>query len=73
MKVTYSEGEFGANIELEPETIEESSALARMTLNAKSIKPEIRHYFSGKGQSCSVWIRSVAKSVRRTSIKNGKP
>jgi hypothetical protein len=70
MKVTFFEGEFGSNISMEPETIEEASALARMTLNAKANKPEIRHYFSEKGQSCDVWVKSVAKSVRKTSISN---
>ena len=72
MKVNYFEGKFGSQILLEPETIEEASALARMTLNAKAEKPEIRHYFSDKEQTCSIWIKSVAEKNRKTSIKNTK-
>ena len=72
MKVIFFEGKFGSNIELEPESIEEASALARMTLDAKATKPEIRHYFNEKGQGCSVWVKSVAESVRKTSISNQK-
>jgi len=72
MKVTFFEGKFGSNIELVPEDMKEASALARMTLNAKSHPPEIRHYFSETGQYCSVWIKSVNEKVRKGSITNKK-
>jgi len=72
MKVKFYEGKFGTSIDLEPENLQEASALARMTLNAKSTKPEINHYFSESGQSCSVWIKSVHETVRKTSISNAK-
>lgn len=67
MKVAFFEGEFGAEILLTPETTEEMSALLRMNLNAKSVKPEIRMYLS-KEPSCSIWLKSVKESVRKTSI-----
>lgn len=70
MKVQFFEGKFGSNIDLTPETIEEASALARMTINAKAVKPQINHYFSEKGQSCSVWVKSVSETVRKHSISN---
>lgn len=72
MKVSFFEGEFGAEVSMEPETVEEASALARLALNAKAVKPEIRHYFNENGQSCSIWMKSVDKSVRKTSISNSK-
>lgn len=72
MKINFFEGKFGSSVDMIPETIEEASALARLTLNAKAVKPEIRHYFSESGQSCSIWIKSVAESVRKTSISNLK-
>lgn len=72
MKVTFFEGEFGSEIAMEVETLEEASALARMTLNAKAVKPEIRYYFNEKGISCSVWVANVKPFVRRTSISNKK-
>ena len=72
MKVTFFEGVYGSEISLEPETMKEASALARMTLNAKSHPPEIRHCFSENEQSCSVWIKSVNEKVRKTSITNKK-
>lgn len=68
MKVNFFEGKYGSEISMEPETIEEASALARMTLNAKAVKPEIRLFFNEKDQICSVWFRSVKESVRKTSI-----
>lgn len=70
MKVKFFEGKYGSSIDLEPETLEEAASLARMTLNAKAVKPEINHYFSEIGQSCSVWIKSVSETVRKTSISN---
>lgn len=70
MIVKFFEGKYGSSIDLIPETVEESSALARMTLNAKAVKPEIIHYFSESGQSCSVWVKNISEKVRKTSIKN---
>lgn len=72
MKVKFFEGKYGSSIDLTPETLEEASALTRMTLNAKAVKPEVRNYFSETGQSCSVWIKSVSESARKTSISNIK-
>lgn len=70
MKVSFFESEYGSEISLTPETIEESSALARMALNAKAVKPEIRLYFGEKEQNCAVWLKNISKSVRKTSIQN---
>ena len=72
MKVEFFESAYGADITLIPETIEEASALARMTLNAKAVKPEIKHYFSDTRQSCNIWIKSVSEKVRHTLIKNNR-
>jgi hypothetical protein len=71
MKVVFFEGEYGANIDLIPETIEETTALARMTINSKANKPEIRLYLF-KEPCCSIWVKSVAKVARKGSITNLK-
>ena len=72
MKINFFEGKYGSSIDLEPETLEEASALGRFVINAKAEKPQIRLYFNEKGQACSVWIKSVNSSVRKTSLSNSK-
>lgn len=72
MKVTFWEGVYGAEISLTPETVEEMSALARMTINARSEKPEINLYLSEKEPTCSVWVKNVKESVRKTAIRSKK-
>lgn len=71
MKASFFEGEFGAEITLIPETLEEVAAILRMNLNAKAVKPTIRTYLS-KEPSCSVWLPSVKKTARRTTISKVK-
>lgn len=72
MKAEFFEAEYGSEITLIPETVEEMAALLRMNLNAKAIKPTIRTYLS-KEPSCSVWLPSVKKTARRTTISKVKP
>lgn len=71
MKVTFFENEFGSSFDLQPETVEEVSALARMAKNSKAEKPDIAFYFSGS-PTASVWVKKVKKTAQRNYISNSK-
>ena len=71
MKITFFENKGGMDIQLIPESLEEVSSLARVGLNVKSEKPDVRVYFPEKGSpSMSIWIKKVNEKVQRNSIGN---
>lgn len=73
MKVNFFEGDFGSDITLTPETVEESTKLARTTLNAKRVPVELRMYLNKDGsQSFSVWIKKIDVKVQNNTISNKK-
>jgi hypothetical protein len=71
MKVTFWDSEVGTEINLQPETMEEVAALARMAINSKSEKPDIYVNIEDKPY-CSIWMKKVDKRNQRFSIRNTK-
>lgn len=70
MKIQFFESEFGTNIDMEPETIEEATALLRMANNSSREPADVRFYFSSKTPTASVWLKKVKKSAQCNSISN---
>ena len=73
MKVQFFEGDFGSDISLIPETVEEATQLARTVLNAKRVPPEMLVYLNKDGsQSFSMWVKKVEQKVQKNTISNKK-
>lgn len=70
MKLQFFDNEFGSEIHMVPETVEEVAALFRMTNNSLAVKPDIQLYLSGKEPSCMVWLRKVKSIKQKNSVSN---
>ena len=71
MITEISESEYGLNIEIKPETVEEVAMLLRYAKNAKAEKPDVSFSFYTKPY-LSLWCKKVKKSVQENSIRPGK-
>jgi len=69
MQFNYAENEWGLDICLTPETPEETAALARFTMNSKSVKPDIYMSFSNNPQM-TIAMPKVAKHLQHNSLSN---
>lgn len=70
MITKFNENEFGLEIELTPETVEETAMLLRYNQNCNSEKPLV--YFSiSRIPYLSLWLKKKKKSVQSFSIRAG--
>ncbi len=69
MKTKIREHENGLNIEIEPETPEETAQLLRFSNNARAEKPSINMYFSSL-PICTIWMRKVSSEKQINHISN---
>jgi hypothetical protein len=67
MKIEFQEAKWGIDIQLTPETPEETSQLARFALNAKAEKASIYLSFSG-APVCYISMMKVKETVQKNSI-----
>lgn len=65
MKLECSDGSYGLDITLTPETPEETSQLLRYTNNARSVRPDVWLNFSdkNKGPHLSIVLKKKQKNV----------
>jgi hypothetical protein len=68
MKLKFFENDYGGEIYLEPETVEETMQLARLSLNAKKVPIEMNMSLSSQ-PSLNIWIKKVEKPSQRTFLK----
>jgi len=67
MKVEFFENEYGIDITLLPENVEEMTGLLRYAKNAANVKPDI--YFSFKNEPhLAVHLTKIKLSVQSNSI-----
>lgn len=71
MKLEYFESQHGLQISMVPETPKEVAELARISLNAKAVKPEIYLNFSNETPSCNIWIKKLSPEKQTNSIRPG--
>lgn len=68
MITKINEGDYGLDIELTPETVEETAMLLRYSQNCNSEKPQV--YFSfRKLPYLSIWLKKKKPSVQVYSLK----
>ena len=75
MQVKVTDGKFGVNVELVPDTVEDTNLLLRMALNANSEKPTVNYYIpEGKEKSpyCRIWLSKRNPKVQKHCINNRK-
>lgn len=69
MKTTITENQYGLEINLQPETLQEVSQLARFAKNGKAEKPSVYLSFSGNNPYMSVWMRKINTKKQDNSIR----
>lgn len=69
MKVEFTDWDYGSEIMLVPENMEEVCGLLRMSKNASSKKPELYFSFRNNEPFCSLVIDKRKPSVQIKSIK----
>jgi hypothetical protein len=72
MKIEFSEYQFGADIQLTPETPKEFAQILRFTKNAAAKKATIYFSFSSDEPVCSIFMDKVKPTVQSKSIRPGK-
>jgi len=70
MIAKFNENEFGLEIELTPETVEETATLLRYNQNCTASKPEVFFSFR-KIPYLSLFLKKKKKSVQSFSIRAG--
>jgi hypothetical protein len=67
MKTEFDDSDYGLNITIQPETVEEFATLLRYAKNANSEKPEV--YISFKKRTyLNLWLRKRKPSVQNNNI-----
>lgn len=67
MKANFDDSDYGINITIEPETVEEMAMLLRYSRNANSEKPDVFMSFRNKPY-CSIWLKKRKPLVQKNSI-----
>lgn len=71
MKLIINESEYGTNIELKPETVEEMGQLLRMAKSSKKEKPGITVCFGQSQQpECNIWFKKVKAAKQDNALRN---
>jgi hypothetical protein len=68
MKTEFNESDYGLEIDITPETVEEVAMLFRFAKNANSQKPDVWMNFEKKVH-CSLWLHKRKLSVQSNSIR----
>lgn len=68
MKVEIYEGPNGLNVNLTPETVEETAKLLRYANNARAEKPSVYFSFSSDKPYLDIWLTKVKESVQSNRI-----
>jgi hypothetical protein len=71
MKTEIFESDYGLNIKLTPEMVEETTMLLRYVRNASSEKPEVSFQFPTSIPHCDIWLpkRNMKSNFIKPNMK----
>jgi len=68
MKIKIFEGDYGVDITLTPETVQEACMLLRLAANQKKEKPDISFRFQENKTCCEIWLKKLDPKKQNNSI-----